>query len=96
MLLCTNLFFKQRVNTITSAPSLIELVLNPFPSKRLKAPATQLVTIKNKALGKQVNKIVFIHCPMEHFVFLSENPKLIQRLIVSGSIPPPSSCTCKA
>lgn len=30
------LFFLQRLKTITSAPSLIELVLKPFPSKMLR------------------------------------------------------------
>jgi len=32
-----------------------------------------------------------IHCPIESFEFLSENPKLMQRRIASGSMPPPSS-----
>lgn len=32
-----------------------------------------------------------LHRPIADFAFLSENPKLMQRRIASGSIPPPSS-----
>lgn len=35
--------------------------------------------------------LLSIHCPIADLDFLSENPKLIQCLIASGFIPPPSS-----
>lgn len=38
-----------------------------------------------------LNEKIVVHCPITDFDFLSEKPKLIQRRIASGSIPPPSS-----
>lgn len=49
-------------------------------------------------MRKNVNgrrEVESIHCPMEVFDFFAENPKLIQCLIASGSIPPPSSSCYK-
>lgn len=80
-------FSKWRLKTITSAPSLIELVLKPFPSIMLHI---------SKFIWKQkknfrMKSITSLHCPIDDFDFLSENPKLIQHLIASGPIPPPLS-----
>lgn len=73
---------------MTSAPSLIELVLKPFPSERLQFNQFMQGQIYDHL--KNISTSI-VHCPMADLDFLFENPKLKQRRIASGSIPPPSS-----
>lgn len=85
-------FFWFCVKTITSAPSLIVLVLKPLPSDKQANNESNSQTLRYRShmeIRKKSTKK--IHCPMKASDCLSENPKLMQHLRASGSIPPPSS-----
>lgn len=85
------------VKTITSAPSRIVLVLKPLPSdprSNINSTVRGSRQLIHKKLQGRIPKT--IHCPMKASDCLSENPKLMQRLSASGSIPPPSSYQCKS
>jgi hypothetical protein len=85
------------VKTITSAPSRIVLVLKPLPSdprSNINSTVRGSRQLIQKKLQGRIPKT--IHCPMKASDCLSENPKLMQRLSASGSIPPPSSYQCKS
>lgn len=87
LLMEPNLSFRLRLKTTTSAPSLMVLVLKPFPSE---SHGLETSTFKKRRRTRK-SDVRAIHRPIAVLTFLSENPKLIHRLIASGSIPPPSS-----
>lgn len=108
----TNLFPsfpQQRENTITSAPSLMVLVLKPFPSKKVQSRwnIRNLFLYRNflKMPSWCQNSVIWImfflkiyvsHCPIVFaWLLFTEYPRDMHCRILSGSIPPPLSANIK-
>lgn len=90
-------FPEQREKTITSAPSLMVLVLKPFPSDKSNI---EQVTIPYLEKKHKTNIYIYmyysittgLHCPIVFASLLfAEYPKDMHCRILSGSIPPPLS-----